>query len=149
MIANFAGYARKKLEKKNHDQLVVFFCKNIEETSTWTLLLSITNNVEQLAFSNKDANELVETLCSQFGIRTSEIEYFRTFTSAPPPRPAPRASNVIPFALKNDCRTTNNKRLLYELHAALQAKNIEHRQALGLVIKIIENYPDTEKLLQG
>ena len=149
MIASFTDHARKKEEKRTHDQLVNYFCKNITQTSAWRLLLSITNNVTQKTFSNKDAQEIVKILCTEFGIRASGIQYCRTFSSAPSLQERTKASNVIKFAFKKDCHTTNNERLMYELRTAIQDKTIEYRQVLDLVITIIENYPDTEKHLQG
>jgi hypothetical protein len=149
MIASFTDHARKKEEKKNHDQLVCYFCQNITQTSAWMLLLSITNNVKQRTFSNKDAKEIVKILCTEFGIRASGIQYCRTFSSAPSLQEATKASNVIKFAFKKVCHTTNNERLISELRIAIQDKTIEYRQVLDLVITIIENYPDTEKQLQG
>jgi hypothetical protein len=47
------------------------------------------------------------------------------------------------------CHKANNKRLIYELRSAIRDKTIEYRQALEPAIEIMENYPDTEKLLQG
>jgi hypothetical protein len=148
MIASFANYARKREEKENYDQLVGFFCKNITQTSAWMLIISITNNVQQMTFSNKDANEMVKILCTEFSIRTCEIQYFRTFSSSPSIQEASKASNVIKFTFKKDWHRTNNERLIYELRSAVQNKTIEYRQALGLVIKLFEIYPDTDKHLQ-
>ncbi len=113
------------------------------------LLLSLTNNVRQRTFSNKDAHEIVKILCTGFGVRTSGIQYYRTFSSAASFQEASKATNVIKFAFKKDCHTANNERLIYELRTAIWDKTIEYREALDLVIKIIENYPDTEKHLQG
>ena len=149
MIASFTDHARKKEEKRNHDLLVEYFCKNITQTSAWMLLLSITNNVKQRTFSNKDAQEIAKILCTEFDIRASAIQYFRTFSSAPSLQKETKASNVIKFAFKKCCHTTNNERLMYELRTAIQDNTIEYRQVLDLVITIIENYPDTEKHLQG
>jgi hypothetical protein len=149
MIASFTEHARKKEGQKNYDQLVEFFCHNITQTSAWMLVLSITNNVRQRAFSNRDAEEMVKILCTGFGIRASGIQYFRTFSSASSLQEASKASNVIQFASKKEGHKTNNERLIYELRHALQTKIIEYYQALDLVIKLIENYPDMEKYLQG
>jgi hypothetical protein len=149
MIASFTDHARKKEEKRNHDHLVDYFCKNITQTSAWMLLLSIINNVKQRTFSNNDAQEIVKILCTEFGVRACGIQYSRTFSSAPSLHEATKASNVIKIAFKKVCHTTNNERLIYELRTAIQDKTIEYRQVLDLIIKIIENYPDTEKQLQG
>lgn len=149
MIASFTDHARKKEEKKHYDELVGFFCKNIAQTSTWMLILSISNNIKQKTFSNQDAKEIVKILCSEFGVRSSGIQYFKTFSSVPCPREASKASNVIKFTIKKVCPKANNERLIYELRSAIQDKSIEYRQGLELAINIMENYPDTEKLLQG
>lgn len=147
MIASFDDHARKKEENENYDQLVGFFCKNITQTSAWMLIISITNNVQQMTFSNKDANGIAKILCTEFGIRACELQYYRTFSSAPSIPEAPKAANVIKFTFKKDWHKTNNERLIYELRSAVQDKTIEYRQALGLVIELFENYPDTEKHL--
>jgi hypothetical protein len=147
MIASFADHARKKEGEKHYDKLVGFYCKNITQTSTWMLILSISNNIKQKTFSNQDAKEMAKILCSEFGVRASGIQYFKTFSSAPSLQEATKVSNVIKFTIKN--HKTNNERLIYELRSAIQDKTIEYRQALELAIKIMENYPDTEKLLQG
>jgi hypothetical protein len=149
MIASFTDHARKKEEKRNHDQLVDYFCKNITQTSAWVLLLSITNNVKQKTFSNEYAQEIVKILCTEYGIRASAIQYCRSFSSAPSLLERTKASNVIQLTFKKVCHTTNNERLMYELRTAIQDKTIEYRQVLDLVITIIENYPDTEKHLQS
>jgi hypothetical protein len=90
---------------------------------------------------------MAKILCSEFGVRASGIQYFKTFSSAPSLQEATKVSNVIKFTIKN--HKTNNERLIYELRSAIQDKTIEYRQALELAIKIMENYPDTEKLLRG
>jgi hypothetical protein len=149
MIASFTDHARKKEGKKDYDKLVGFYCKNITQTSTWMLILSISNNIQQKTFSNQDAKEMAKILCSEFGVRASGIQYFKTFSSAPSLQEATKVSNVIKLTIKKVCHKTNNERLIYELRSAIQDKTIEYRQALELAIKIMENYPDTEKLLQG
>ncbi len=149
MIASFVDQVRRKTEKENYDLLVGFFCKNITQTSAWMLIISITNNVQQMIFSNNDANEIAKILCSEFGIRACEIQYCRTFSSAPSLQEASNASSVIKFPFKKDWHKTNNERLIHELRTAVQEKTIEYRQALDLVIKLLENYPDTDKHLQG
>ncbi len=149
MIASFTDLARKKEEEKHYDQLVSFYCKNITQTSAWTFILSITNNIEQRNLSNKDAAEIIKILCSGFGIRTSEIQYFKTFTSAPSPKIANKASNVIKFHITTVCQKATNEKLILELRSAIEEKTIEYRQALELANKIIASYPDTEKHLKG
>jgi hypothetical protein len=148
MIASFTDHARNKEDKKQYDKFVDFFCKNITQTSTWMLILSISNNIKQKTFSNQDAKEMVKILCSEFGVRASGIQYFKTFSSAPSPQEASKALNVIQFTINKVCHKANNERLIYDLHSAIQDKTIEYRQGLELAIDIMENYPDTEKLLQ-
>jgi hypothetical protein len=149
MIASLTDFSRKKEEQKNYDQLVGFLCEKITHTSTWMLILSITNNAERIIFSNKEAGEMVHMLCTEFGIRTSAIQYFRTFSSVPAMPKTSKGSNVIHVAFKKDYHKTNNERLIHELRSAVLDKSIEYQQALGLVFKIIDSYPDTEKHLQG
>jgi len=148
MIASFTDHVRKKEEEKNYDQLVNFFCKNITQTTTWMLILSITNNIKQKNFSNKDANKIIKILCSEFGIRTSGMQYFKTFSSAPSLQETPKTSNVIKFTGKKVCHKTNTNDLIFKLRSAIQDKTIEYRQALELAIQIIEIYPDTKNHLR-
>lgn len=149
MIADFAEHARKREGKRNYDELVKFFCENISQTTTWTLILSIANNVRQLTFSSTDANEMVKTLCREFGIKASAIQYFKTFSSPPFRQASANGANVIRFTSKKAGHETNNERLIHELHFAIRERTIEYRQALDLVMKIIESYPETKKNLQG
>lgn len=149
MIASFTDHARKKEEQKQYDKLVNYFCEDITQTSTWMLILSISNSSKQKTFSNQDAKEMVKILCSEFGVRASGIQYFKAFSSAPFLQEASKVSNVIQFTINKVCHKANNERLIYELRSAIQDKAIEYRQGLELAINIVENYPDTEKLLQG
>jgi hypothetical protein len=149
MLASFSDHVRKKEEEKNYNQLVRFFCENITQTSTWMLILSVTNKIKQKNFSKTDAEKIVTILCSEFGIRAPEIQYSQTFSSACAIQRTTKYSNVIEFKRKEIGPTTNNHRLVYELGSALQEKTIEYRQALELVITVLEYYPDTQKHLQG
>ena len=127
MIASFTDLARKKEEEKNYDQLVSYYCKNITQTKTWILIISITNTIEQRIFSNKDAAKIIQILCSEFGIRTCGIQYFKTFSSVPSPQKATKASNVIKLQSNKDCYKTNNENLMCELRSAIDDKTIEYR----------------------
>lgn len=149
MIASFADHAIKKEEKKHYDQLVSFFCDNITQTATWMLIVSITNNVKQKNFSNKDAEEMAKILCTEFGIRPSAIQYFKTFSRTPSLQETTNSANVINLSVQKVCHKTNSKKLISELRSAIQEKTIEYRQALDLAITIIEHYPDAERHLHG
>ena len=138
----------RRKKKESYDQFVGFFCKNITQTSAWLLIISITNNAQQMNFSNKDVDEIAKILCTEFGIRACEMQYYKTFSSAPSIQKASKAANVTRFTFKKDWQKTNNERLIFELRSAVQGKTIEYRQALGLVIKLFEHYPDTDKHLQ-
>lgn len=143
MITSLADHAKKKNEQENYDQLVGYFCKNLSEASTWRLIVSLTNNVQQGLFSNSEAKELVEILGTEFGIRTTDIQYLNTFSSDSHQQDKIASSKVIQFSSKQKKNKANKERLFSELSSALQERVIEYRQALDLVSKIIESYPDT------
>ncbi len=149
MIASFADHAKKKEEKQKYKQLVELLRVNSTQISTWTLIVSITNNVKQHMFSNSEAKTMVRILCTEFDIRGCEIQYYKTFSSTPFLPKNTKASNTIHFASKEICRKENNERLISHLYSAIQQETVEYHQALNMVIQILENYPDADKYLQS
>ncbi len=147
MITSLADHLKRKEEQENYDQLVNYFCNNLNETAIWRLTVSISNNVRQGLFSSSEASELASTLCTEFGIGKKAIEYLKTFSSDSVPQEKAAPSKVIQISSKQKWYRANNERLLAELSSALSKRAIEYRQALDLVSEIIENYPATAKQL--
>lgn len=136
-------------KKKVHNELVDYFVNLDEQRKLWYFTLAVNNNARGHNFSLPQAERLIDELVRSYGIRRVNIEAAIAFN---PVRSSTTASitgekqKLIRFR-KGSLLGELFEDHINDLYGLIQRKILEFRQALELVLVLLQNYPSAGRAI--
>ncbi len=132
-------------KEKVHLELVDYFVNLDAQHKLWHFTIAINLHAQGHHFTAAQAEELVEHLAGHFGIRMANVESALAFSAYCRNKKSGR-QNLIRFE-KSGVSDDQFEMQIDVLYTLLQNKIMEYRQAIELVIRIIDYYPDIREFL--
>lgn len=125
-------------KNKVHTELVHYFVNLEEERRLWYFSASVCSHAREHDFTISQAEQLITNLSNHYGITKVNIETAVAFV--PLGRYKTEGNKV--FQLNSKCISNESfEEQLFVLYLLMQEHLLEYRQALDLVLNILDNYP--------
>jgi hypothetical protein len=132
-------------KEKVHREMVDYFVNLDEERKLWYFTLAIRSHILRHDFTATQAESLVRNLTRKYGIRQASIETalaFKAFSCGD----KKRTSKIVSFYNRGLSEEEFEEKL-FALDNLFLGKIMEYRQALELVVMILNHYSDCRKVV--
>lgn len=133
-------------KQKVHQELVGYFVNLEQQRQLWYFALAVNNDARARHYTASQAENLLATLASHFDIRQNHIEAAKAF--APSRSQAETGPQKIIPLRKNTLMANGFEDQLATFYELMHLKVLEFRQALALVLVLLENYPALKRAIR-
>jgi len=133
------------VRSKLHTELVDYFVQLEHQRQLWYFTLGVTSHANSRSFTLPQAEQLVAHFAEHFGIRQANIEAAIAFNPTRL-RNTTGKDKVIRLRKKSVSDESFDEQL-FEFFHLVKGKLLEYRQALELVLTLVDTYPATRRLI--